>query len=243
MSETSAVVAECPPNPEPAELCPATPPERPASTQSLPPVNPASPDCNSDSEENERSGSPINCSICLGRCSNKCFTDACMHHFCFTCLVEWSKIKAECPLCKKPFRSIIHNVKSESNYDEYLVSSQAARIQYPYDDEINIFLQDSRRFRYRYVSQNVFLEDFSLFLFSFIVRTTLELRPHESNAIQQLFSITPIVPPLPSSSRLSNIRTDGGVGWRLEIYQRSLYACPLYDITGRFRDYSAYFYR
>lgn len=147
MSET-AVIAECPPTPETVELCPATPPERPSSANSLPLVTPVSPDHNSDSE---RSGSPINCSICLGRCCNKCFTDACMHYFCFSCLVEWSKIKAECPLCKKAFRSIIHNVKSENNYDEYLVQNQAARAQYPYDDEINIFLQDSRRFRYRFV--------------------------------------------------------------------------------------------
>lgn len=151
MSET-AVVAELPPVSETVELCPAAttpPPERPSSSQSLPPNNSASPDCNSDSDDNERSGSPINCSICLGRCCNKCFTDACMHFFCFTCLVEWSKIKAECPLCKKPFRSIIHNVKSENTYDEYLVQNAASI--FPYDEQINILLQDSRRFRYRFV--------------------------------------------------------------------------------------------
>lgn len=146
MSET-AVVAECPPTPAIVELCP----ERPSSTQSLPQDNSVSPtpDCNSDSDDNERSGSPINCSICLGRCCNKCFTDACMHYFCFTCLVEWSKIKAECPLCKKPFRSIIHNVKSENMYDEYLVQTTPSRFPYT-DDGINIFLQDSRRYRYRF---------------------------------------------------------------------------------------------
>lgn len=29
------------------------------------------------------------------------------------------QIKAECPLCKQPFQSIIHNVKSNSEYDEH----------------------------------------------------------------------------------------------------------------------------
>lgn len=35
---------------------------------------------------------PPNCAICLGRCKNKCFTDSCMHQFCFKCLCEWSKV-------------------------------------------------------------------------------------------------------------------------------------------------------
>lgn len=155
MSET-AVMAERPAS-ETAELCPAStpPPERP---QSLPPPdNSVSQGFNSDSDDNDRAGSPINCSICLGRCCNKCFTDACMHFFCFTCLVEWSKIKAECPLCKKPFRSIIHNVKSENSYDEYLVQNAGSRLIDFTDEGLNIFLQDSRRFRYRF--------DYNIFLF------------------------------------------------------------------------------
>lgn len=35
---------------------------------------------------------PPNCAICLGTCTNKCFTDCCMHQFCFNCLLEWSKV-------------------------------------------------------------------------------------------------------------------------------------------------------
>lgn len=37
---------------------------------------------------------PPNCSICLGRVKSKCFTDSCMHQFCFSCLLEWSKVCA-----------------------------------------------------------------------------------------------------------------------------------------------------
>lgn len=38
---------------------------------------------------------PPNCSICLGRVKSKCFTDSCMHQFCFSCLLEWSKVNLE----------------------------------------------------------------------------------------------------------------------------------------------------
>lgn len=39
-----------------------------------------------------RSSPPPNCAICLSRCHRKCFTDSCMHQFCFKCLCEWSKV-------------------------------------------------------------------------------------------------------------------------------------------------------
>lgn len=153
MSEIAAVVAEVvsqPPTVTETIECPATRieiPERPNSSQGL--VHFLAPATDTDEDDDsERSGSPINCSICLGRCNNKCFTDACMHYFCYTCLVEWSKIKPECPLCKKPFRSIIHNVMSENHYDEYVVQRPTNR---SHEDGINLFLQDSRRFRYRFV--------------------------------------------------------------------------------------------
>lgn len=72
------------------------------------------------SSPNERPESPdSNCAICLGKLQNKSFTDSCLHQFCFSCLVEWSKVKPECPLCKQGFKSIIHNVRSIEDYDQY----------------------------------------------------------------------------------------------------------------------------
>ncbi|KAH7983101.1 E3 ubiquitin-protein ligase Topors [Rhipicephalus sanguineus] len=65
-----------------------------------------------------------NCAICLGRAENKAFPDGCYHHFCFSCLVEWSKVKAACPLCLQPFKSIIHNVRSDEDHDRYIVREQ-----------------------------------------------------------------------------------------------------------------------
>ncbi|XP_059158478.1 uncharacterized protein LOC131942609 [Physella acuta] len=69
--------------------------------------------------EEHRRESPDNCSICLGPFNNKSFTSSCAHSFCFVCLKQWSKVKAECPLCKQPFTSIFHNIRSDQSYDIY----------------------------------------------------------------------------------------------------------------------------
>ena len=71
------------------------------------------------SAEASRRDSPDNCSICLGPFNNKSFTSSCAHSFCFVCLKQWSKVKAECPLCKQPFTSIFHNLRSNESYDVF----------------------------------------------------------------------------------------------------------------------------
>lgn len=83
--------------------------ERPPSAAKSSPERPASPE--------------QSCAICLGPPENKSFTDSCFHTFCFSCLLEWSKVKAECPLCKQRFKSIVHNVRSFEDYDRYFVTS------------------------------------------------------------------------------------------------------------------------
>ena len=71
-----------------------------------------------------RSASPdLNCPICLGRLANRSYTDTCFHKFCFVCLVEWSKVKPVCPLCKQPFTSVIHNVQSYEDFEQLPISS------------------------------------------------------------------------------------------------------------------------
>lgn len=44
-------------------------------------------------------------------------------HSCLT-HVLWLQVKAECPLCKVAFDSIIHNVRSQDDYDQYHVVRQ-----------------------------------------------------------------------------------------------------------------------
>ena len=98
----------------------------------------------SGNQTRQKSQSPEpGCSICLGKVENKSFTDSCFHTFCFVCLVEWSKVKAVCPLCKQPFKSIIHNVRSNEDYDQlYLEHRDQAT-------ERSASNRSDERFRYR----------------------------------------------------------------------------------------------
>lgn len=59
------------------------------------------------------------CPICLDLFNNVSYLDICLHKFCFRCIHEWSKNKAECPLCKQPFNSIYHSIKSEQDFKKY----------------------------------------------------------------------------------------------------------------------------
>ncbi|XP_053151806.1 E3 ubiquitin-protein ligase Topors isoform X2 [Hemicordylus capensis] len=80
------------------------------------------------------------CPICLDKFENVAYLDSCWHRFCFRCVQEWSKNKAECPLCKQPFQSILHSMRSEDHYEIYIVRpSEADAFANPH----------GRRFRYR----------------------------------------------------------------------------------------------
>ncbi|XP_065131718.1 uncharacterized protein toporsb [Paramisgurnus dabryanus] len=61
------------------------------------------------------------CPICLDGFNNVASLDRCLHQFCFRCIREWSKNKAECPLCKQPFHSIFHSVKGENDFKEFVL--------------------------------------------------------------------------------------------------------------------------
>ncbi|GFY53574.1 hypothetical protein TNIN_25741 [Trichonephila inaurata madagascariensis] len=95
------------------------------------------------SENRPETSSPEpNCAICLEPLQNKSFLDSCLHTFCFTCLLEWSKVKPECPLCKKQFKSIVHNVQKDMTFEEYHVSSRTSKQLWTY------FGRTEHRFRY-----------------------------------------------------------------------------------------------
>ncbi|XP_029471444.1 E3 ubiquitin-protein ligase Topors [Rhinatrema bivittatum] len=92
--------------------------------------NPVSTDASPDSK----------CPICLDRFDNMSYLDRCLHRFCFRCIQEWSKNKAECPLCKQPFHSIFHSVRAENDFKEYVLRpSQNGSFASP----------EGHRFRYR----------------------------------------------------------------------------------------------
>ena len=52
-------------------------------------------DTNSKNKNDDRCNSPDpGCAICLGQIENMSYTDSCFHKFCFTCLLEWSKVSS-----------------------------------------------------------------------------------------------------------------------------------------------------
>ena len=151
-SSSSIEVDECPPTPEFVPPGSKTPPPSTSSSKrsrkkgtkrrsrSLDGVDGrSSPDCDEKT-----------CPICLGDIDNKSMTDTCLHKFCFTCLLEWSKVRAVCPLCKGKFTAIIHNVRSDTEYDKYMLPPplQQAEGQRAGLEGFQDFLYSTRRFRY-----------------------------------------------------------------------------------------------
>ncbi|XP_034424670.1 E3 ubiquitin-protein ligase Topors-like [Hippoglossus hippoglossus] len=94
---TAAATTSSPPN--------SSPPTSSASARAVVAAEDASPDSK--------------CPICLDRFNNLAYLDRCLHRFCFPCIQEWSHNKAECPLCKQPFASILHSVRAEDDFKEY----------------------------------------------------------------------------------------------------------------------------
>ncbi|KAG5894943.1 hypothetical protein JTB14_023292 [Gonioctena quinquepunctata] len=188
------------------------------------------------------SSPPPNCAICLGTFSNKCFSDSCMHEFCFKCLLEWSKIKPECPLCKQSFRRIIHNVKSNEEYDEHVVEITPPEEIHIIDNEEFLFLpiggnpQPSTRHHFHF-------------------RTTFTVDTRGEHAIQQMLLTHPLtngggqisVGGYPPSSRNIYHRrrreTATTTSFRRSIYVRNLWVSAPPDVTGRYRDVSPAFFR
>lgn len=194
--------------------------------------------------ESGRSSPPPKCAICLGKCRQKCYTDSCRHQFCYRCLLEWSKIKAECPLCKQVFRSIIYNKKTYDRQQEHSISivppaaspnysaqgtgsggGGAARTAAPQVyHRLDFTLSQPPRFTYS---------------------ATLRVQPSQSERLQQLFlhqsgDVQRFSREFPDDSIPSR---QNGPEWRRYIYYRRLHARPLPDINGRMRECSAAFYR
>ncbi|KAG2273012.1 hypothetical protein Bca52824_067567 [Brassica carinata] len=60
------------------------------------------------------------CGICLSEEDMrrlKGALDCCSHYFCFTCIMEWSKVESRCPLCKQRFRTISKPARSTHGVD------------------------------------------------------------------------------------------------------------------------------
>ncbi|XP_025830013.1 E3 ubiquitin-protein ligase Topors-like [Agrilus planipennis] len=167
---------------------------------------------------------PPKCAICLGTCTNKCYSNSCMHQFCFTCLLKWSKVKAECPLCKQAFKSIIHNIKSNSEYDEHIIARP------------NLSLEEQN------IHNNPFLFIPPAPPRHFQFRTTFTVDPRGELAIQQMLLSHPLTNNFYIPGTLTR-RASSSTSFRRSIYAQNLWVYAPPDITGQYRNISPSFFR
>ena len=245
--------------------CPPTPPTLPEGDAAITPP-PKSPPRSSDDdsrinknppknggEESKRPKSPEpSCAICLGKLENMSHTNACMHKFCFVCLVEWTKVKPECPLCKRKISSIIHNIQDDGNSDSYTLPPQPPRE----DRDIWLTHEGNRRFQYRLAEDHEVRNGHNVM--REIIRERQDwLRMEQMRAIQiQMDTWRDQLPTMLPSSRPNPSRISASTLWtrrrgaatsefRRDIYRRNLYVDPesISDITGRVRESSPIWYR
>ncbi|KAJ4719374.1 PHD and RING finger domain-containing 1 [Melia azedarach] len=60
------------------------------------------------------------CGICLSEEDKRRLRgtlNCCSHYFCFTCIMEWSKVESRCPLCKQRFKTITKPERSTAGVD------------------------------------------------------------------------------------------------------------------------------
>ncbi|XP_074875906.1 chondroitin sulfate synthase 3-like isoform X2 [Buteo buteo] len=65
------------------------------------------------------------CPICLGDMKKPAYVAFCLHSFCFTCILRWARRVAECPLCRQPLDQLLHSVRGDDDYEEYVVGLPA----------------------------------------------------------------------------------------------------------------------
>ncbi len=233
--------------------CPPTPPTLPTGAAARTPPPKMSDDEDTkksatkkgDEEEPKRPSSPDpTCAICLGKLQNMSYTNSCFHKFCFVCLVEWSKVKPECPLCKVKFKSIIHNIKSDDDYESYTLPppppSRAEVLREMYSQ-----LSEMRRFRYPTTMGGEAEVDRN--------RTDAAMRrlEHIRNTMNMWRDQLPTFLPMgertrTSSAPLWNRRRGAATSeFRRDIYRRNLRVDPdsVSDLTGRYRECSPAWYR
>ncbi|KAH6580718.1 hypothetical protein BASA50_003434 [Batrachochytrium salamandrivorans] len=59
------------------------------------------------------------CPVCLDVPQDKALLDACLHAFCFECVLKWALISRQCPLCKQEFSFAIHSIQSDSEFTKH----------------------------------------------------------------------------------------------------------------------------
>ena len=65
------------------------------------------------------------CPICLGDIKKAACVAFCMHCFCFACIQRWARARHVCPVCRQPLEQLLHSVRGDDNYEEYVLGLPA----------------------------------------------------------------------------------------------------------------------
>lgn len=86
-----------------------------------------------------RSPTPEKCAVCLNNKQNDIIAriDSCSHTFCFDCILQWSKVRSICPLCKQPFSVITRERYSGDIIEEIRIASTETRSSGPRYSSLN----------------------------------------------------------------------------------------------------------
>ncbi|XP_024145911.1 topoisomerase I binding, arginine/serine-rich a [Oryzias melastigma] len=180
------------------------------------------------------------CPICLDVFHNISYLDRCLHKFCFRCILEWSKNKAECPLCKQPFTSIYHSIKSEQDFQKYELKQQVENTSFGYFEGV--------RFRYRTTLTGVHRQmrgrtspppDNGV-MFEASANPPLQ---RQDRYIRRMMARLAARRRAESEGRtVNNVREQEMINFRRELYRQGVKVRSVRD-GGRSRDTSAEFYR
>ncbi|MEQ2270979.1 hypothetical protein XENORESO_018881 [Xenotaenia resolanae] len=179
------------------------------------------------------------CPICLDIFHNMSHLDRCLHKFCFRCILEWSKNKPECPLCKQPFSSIYHSIKSDEDFQKYELKQQVDNSSFGYFEGV--------RFRYRTTLTGVHRQmrrtspppDNGVM---FEASTNLPQQRQDRYIRRMIMRLAAKRRAASEGRAVNNVREQEMINFRRELYRRGVRVQNVRD-GGRSRDTSAEFYR
>ena len=128
--------------------------------------NPSLNECGVSTEKTEIP----DCAICLDTIKVAGEVDSCSHSFCFSCIIEWSKVTNKCPICAGRFKAVVEkdltskepdsekkNKKRKRKPKKVKVANKEQRVSYEhtgiFDDE---FDSDDSYEDYEDISENTY---------------------------------------------------------------------------------------
>ncbi|KAK8808989.1 hypothetical protein WA171_001118 [Blastocystis sp. BT1] len=95
------------------------------------------------------------CPICLQEIRSRGMIPCCPHEFCYVCILEWSKVTNECPLCKRTF----HEIQVMNKATGRLVSVPIQDHKQENDVIVENFIYDDRPNVNEYIEDGFLVDD------------------------------------------------------------------------------------